>query len=143
MGALSTIAKKMGKMLRTGVKRTPKKIYADKGPVDMLPKAKGKISKAKAKLAKRKNEMKHMDKDDSPSYKKVVSAGVEKQEERTEMLKRSKKPGMSKEYKMRKQWKLRLDNMKRQMMKQGHSKELAQEIGELQKKIDGSYKEKD
>lgn len=139
MGALSIIAKKL---LKSGVKKTPKKLYANKGPVDMPTKAKGKISKAKGVLAKRKNEMKHMDKDDSPAYKKVVSAGVEKQEERTEMLKQAKKPGMSKGYKQRKEWNKRLSNMKRQMMKQGYSKELAQEIGELQQKIDNSYRKK-
>ena len=53
---------------------------------------------------------------------------------------KSKKPGMSPGYKLRVKLNKELSNTKRQMAKQGHSKELSQKIGNLQKQIDLSYK---
>ena len=54
---------------------------------------------------------------------------------------KSKKPGMSPGYKLRVKLNKELSNTKRQMAKQGHSKELSQKIGNLQKQIDLSYKQ--
>jgi len=136
MGVASTVMK----MLSKGAKKS-KVPYANmrKAPVDMPTKAKGKISKAKGELAKRTNEMKHMDKDDSTSYKKVISTGVKKQSDRTKQLKTAKKPGMSPSYKKRKALNKRLSNVKRNMLKNGYKKELADEVSELQEEINKSY----
>ena len=107
---------------------------------DMPAKSKpGSIRSSKEELNKRKNELAKQGKADSPTYKKMLEKGVDKQAKRTKMEMRSKKPGMSKGYKTRKRLQEELSNAKRQMMDQGHNKELAQKIGNLQEQIDNSY----
>ena len=145
----------IGSIIRAGLayvtKKGAKKKIADlakgakkaggKTKAEMPAKSKpGSIRAAKEKKAKRINEFKKQPKDGSSTYRDVLKSGVEKQSKRTKLLEQSRKPGMSSGYKTRTKLNAQMRDVKRQMAKQGHSKELAQKLGNLQKQIDKSYK---
>jgi hypothetical protein len=98
------------------------------------------IRKAKEAYNKSRNEMKSQDtRQGSATAKKMMEAGTKKAKKKVDTVVKSKKPGMSSGYKTRAKLREQLSNTKRQMIKQGHSKELAKKIGDLQNKIDKSY----
>ena len=134
-GVAKDYAKKGTKMKSGGQKAT------GKTKAEMPAKSKpGSIRAAKEKKAKRINEFKNQPKEGSPTYRNMLKKGVEKQTKRTKGVEQSRKPGMSSGYKLRTKLSKEISNTKRQMAKQGHSKELGQKLANLQKQIDKSYK---